>query len=342
MPMNGRARMIAETAWDFMRAREIIATPRNYELCYTYGSEDAPALTERLNDLMRDQVVLTQALLDDLHREFVKTPADIDTIQEGASELRQLATDLVDRVRDDRTYVDALSRAVGGVTAGIRPDATFEDVRRAAATLGNASVEASERFQAMEKLLSASVNRITDLKKCLARAEAEATTDALTGIANRRLFNSQIEREALRAASTGRPVSLLMLDIDRFKRFNDTYGHSLGDHVLRLVARLLKENVKGRDTAARFGGEEFAIILPGADLAGARSVAEQIRGVLEQRPIVNRSSGQRFGVVTCSIGVAQYRAGEPVHAWINRADKALYRAKEAGRNTVAVDAEAGS
>lgn len=104
------------------------------------------------------------------------------------------------------------------------------------------------------------------------------------------------------------------------------------------MARVLTEHTKGRDTAARYGGEEFAIILPGADLHGGIAVAEQVRRILERRPIMNRTTGQRLGVVTCSIGVAAYRPGDPVGELINRADKALYRAKREGRNTVRTEA----
>ena len=143
-----------------------------------------------------------------------------------------------------------------------------------------------------------------------------------------------LSQAAGEACATGLPVALLLLDIDHFKKFNDDCGHAIGDNVLRLMARVLTENTKGRDTAARYGGEEFAIILQGADLAGAQAVAEQVRQALEQYPIMNRLTGQRYGRVTCSIGVAQYRPGEFLGDLINRADQALYAAKNAGRTTV--------
>ena len=97
------------------------------------------------------------------------------------------------------------------------------------------------------------------------------------------------------------------------------------------------DNIKGRDNAARYGGEEFAIILPGADLARGMTVGDQVRSILERRPIMNRTTGQRLGVVTCSVGVARYRIGEPVGELVSRADQSLYRAKRDGRNRVCAE-----
>ncbi|CAO3400004.1 Putative diguanylate cyclase (GGDEF domain) [Azospirillum palustre] len=134
------------------------------------------------------------------------------------------------------------------------------------------------------------------------------------------------------------PLSLLMVDIDHFKSFNDTHGHLVGDHVLKLVARMLTECIKGRDTATRYGGEEFAIILPRTSLENATRLAEQVRVFVGGRQIVNKARNANYGTVALSVGVAQFRPGEPALTLVRRADQALYAAKRSGRNRVTAEA----
>jgi diguanylate cyclase len=144
----------------------------------------------------------------------------------------------------------------------------------------------------------------------------------------------------VQAGEQGAPVCLLMADIDHFKQFNDRHGHQMGDHVLRLAATILRQNVKGQDTVARYGGEEFAVILPATRLRDAFTLANRIRETVASKQISLRGQGSSLGRVTLSVGVSDYRSGERVAAWIERADKALYEAKKAGRNrVVAVAAE---
>ncbi len=125
-----------------------------------------------------------------------------------------------------------------------------------------------------------------------------------------------------------------MCDIDRFKQFNDTWGHQTGDQVLRLVGNCLSENVKGRDTAARYGGEEFAVVLRRTALKDAVKLAEQIRVSVESKKLVKKSTGDILGRISISIGVAQCAEGEEGTSLIQRADACLYRAKHCGRNCV--------
>ena len=132
-------------------------------------------------------------------------------------------------------------------------------------------------------------------------------------------------------------MTLLMVDIDHFKRFNDTHGHLVGDHVLKLVAKVLTEGVKGRDTVARYGGEEFSVILPHTALANALKVAEQLRASVGSRQIINRTRNANYGSVTLSVGAAEYRPGEDLLALMRRADDALYTAKRGGRNRVCAE-----
>ncbi len=134
--------------------------------------------------------------------------------------------------------------------------------------------------------------------------------------------------------NSGEPLMLLLIDIDHFKRVNDTWGHQTGDQVLRLVAATLSSATRAGDFVARYGGEEFAVILPGTRPDAALAVAERVRRSFEGRDIVARTSGKSIGGVTLSAGGAQYDPGEKLADWIERADQALYSAKKGGRNRV--------
>ena len=131
----------------------------------------------------------------------------------------------------------------------------------------------------------------------------------------------------------------MLADIDHFKAFNDNYGHRIGDSVLKVVARNLKDAVKGADLPARYGGEEFAIIFPETELENAVIVANQIREKLAKKELKNSKNGASYGCVTLSIGVARYRSGEPLSDLIQRADEGLYQGKETGRNRVVSETE---
>ncbi len=165
-----------------------------------------------------------------------------------------------------------------------------------------------------------------------------ATLDALTGMYNRRWLSETMPRQVQRCVQDGKPVSLLMVDIDHFKKFNDTHGHAAGDFVLHTVAQRLKENVRPTDLVARYGGEEFTVVLPQADTATALQVAERLRGAIAAEQLVT-ADGKGLGTVTVSIGIATLpgAAETAVQALLERADQALYRAKNAGRNRCEID-----
>jgi len=162
-----------------------------------------------------------------------------------------------------------------------------------------------------------------------AQMQQQALTDALTGCYNRRSFEMQLDRELQLATRLGQPLALLMLDLDRFKQLNDTVGHDAGDNALRLLAECFRQELRAVDTAARFGGDEFALILPGADPDGALIVAERVRSKIELILIPG------FGPLSVSLGIATYPLqGNARTELVQHADAALYSAKRAGRNRV--------
>ena len=158
----------------------------------------------------------------------------------------------------------------------------------------------------------------------------QAMTDFLTGLGNRRALMEQMPIIRAKAARPEEAVSLILFDLDHFKRINDEYGHDAGDSVLMAIGEAVKDHLRPYDYAARMGGEEFCIVLPGADLAAAETVAERLRRAVEGRVVEPLPKGR----ITCSFGVAQARPNERLQELLLRADAALYTAKDQGRNVV--------
>jgi diguanylate cyclase len=159
-------------------------------------------------------------------------------------------------------------------------------------------------------------------------------TDHLSGLLNRRCWEEAVAAEFERCARTGACASLLMLDIDHFKSINDTFGHAAGDAVLHELPSIAGQGLRGVDVFGRFGGEEFLLVLPGTDIEGARLVAERVRAAVEAAQFPGMPAGRR---VTVTLGVAERAPGEDTKSLLNRADRALYAGKGAGRNRVEVD-----
>lgn len=173
-------------------------------------------------------------------------------------------------------------------------------------------------------------------RQLLATLSIQASKDPLTGLDNRRQLMENLRLELQRAVRYQTPLSLLILDVDYFKKYNDTHGHPAGDEVLRRLAGILEKNTRAFDRVARYGGEEFVVLLPHTDIKGALAVAEKLRQMVEQHPFPGEES-QPGGRLTVSIGVAGFpdHAGQE-DALLSQADRALYAAKAAGRNRVAV------
>lgn len=177
-----------------------------------------------------------------------------------------------------------------------------------------------------------------ELRSSVAQTIEMAVTDGLTGLHNRRYLDSHLATLFERAGARGRPLSLMITDIDRFKPINDTHGHAAGDEVLRDFARRLRKNVRGIDLACRFGGEEFVVVMPDTEPHIAAKVAERIRHEIESQPFAI-GGGTQTVQVTVSIGVASMIAGkDSVDTLVKRADAALYEAKNGGRNRVVAKA----
>jgi diguanylate cyclase len=317
-----------------MAERTVAPSPENFQLFYAYAASDNPAVSRIVGDMIAQQKPFTPQVLDDLRDRFFHTArldTEIDTIgAEVTGTMKTVLDRLAAAERDTEDYGRQLSAASGELVGDQSP----AHLEKLVASLLSATRVMETRTKSLEAELQRSSDEVNDLRTKLADVRRESLLDPLTGIRNRKAFDSELSDAVGQARRTGEPVSLFMCDIDHFKNFNDTWGHQTGDQVLRLVAQCLSENVKGRDTAARYGGEEFAVILRRTPLSAAITLAEQIRSTVESKRLVKRSTGDILGRLTISIGVAEFVENDGTADLLQRADACLYAAKNAGRNRV--------
>lgn len=326
----------ARAALGMMDRHGVPPHPHNFTVWYAFVADRNPDLTTAINGVLRAGQKFTDDINADLYERFFGT-------EQQEAELREVGKRIEDAVARVLDYLSTANQ--GAVTYGnALENFSGELDRRRAASPGdlaglvanvlNETKVMMEVNRQLEERLETSSNEVARLREDLDQLKREATTDPLTGLANRKLFDIALREAALQSEEDRTFLCLLMIDIDFFKRFNDTHGHMLGDQVLKLVARTISDCIKGKDTAARYGGEEFTVVLPDTPLKGAIKLAETIRRQVADRKVLNRRTGQVLGQVTLSIGVAEYEFNESLGAFVHRADEALYLAKRQGRNRV--------
>lgn len=329
-----------KTALAYIRKCSIPAYPRNYELWYTYAAGFNQALNKAINEILSLKRPLTADEVSNIYNDFLAPNRLGDRIDEVGGqvsvEIETLLRSLSESIDATDDYGSSLTTAVDSLEKAGDAD----EINRVIHQLVSTTKEMAEHNDSLKTQLSESQRQVADLQENLEAIRFESMNDELTTLANRKHFDQSIERSVTAADDEGAPFSLLMTDIDHFKKFNDTWGHQTGDQVLRLVALAVKQNVKGQDIACRYGGEEFAIILPKTDLEQAGAVAENIRMAVQQKELIKRSTGENLGRMTISIGVAEFRDGDNSMSIVERADKCLYAAKRNGRNMVVCENDA--
>ena len=323
------ATTVADRAIRLMSQQLVPATPSNFSVWFEYALGTSPALRKTIDILIGNKRKFDAAINHELYVTYVNPQYGLAFKGNFPERLRGVITNatqfLTTAITDNRAQIEALGEVSSQAQANSDPRAIIE---RLVTELSSATARAT----ALELNFEASTQELDRIRNSLREAEQRSNTDALTGLANRRSLDEFLRSAQIVAMEKGEPLSALLIDIDHFKDFNDTYGHQVGDQVLRLVAKVLQENVRDQDLAARYGGEELFAVLPGADLDVCAGVAERIRGRVSDARLTQRSTGMEISSVTVSIGVAQFKLAESAEALIERCDRALYQAKRSGRN----------
>ncbi len=317
-----------------MERDQVWPTPLNYEIwMHAVANPDGDLAIEIQRLLKRDRMI-TEETSDRLAVEFLPNRRLDDEVREAGDQLnRELVsvTSAIKRARQtSKEYNSQLEIADRSLALDIEPTT----VRNVVKDLNTATEVVRTENRSLEVLLERSTAEVRRLQVHLDQVRREASTDALTALANRKAFDDEMTQLCEKADASGRPLSFAVIDIDFFKKFNDTWGHQTGDQVIRFVASVIGRVAEAPRFAARYGGEEFCIIFPNENANLVEQVVDEIRDEISTRMLKRRSTNEDLGMITVSVGLAQRTQNEPVHTLIDRADAALYVSKRNGRNRV--------
>jgi diguanylate cyclase len=326
---------LAETALELIKSHRLPADPPSFEVWYTYAGRFIPALNQSLNDALKSDKALTADDVEHIYEKYVSSFRLGEHVEAIGGKIEGHVDNVLATISAALGSTHEFSENLSGLDQRLGDTAEASSVRAIVDGLKRATAQAEEQNRQIEKRLVDSQAQIQLLQANLDAVYLESRSDSLTSLGNRKYFDQSFAAAVAHAKQSGDPLSFLMCDIDHFKYFNDTYGHTIGDDIIRLIATCIKRLVRDTDIAARYGGEEFAVIMPNARLPDAIALAEQIRTAVMGRDISVRSTGKNLGRVTISIGAAQLRGAEEPLELIERADAYLYKAKRGGRNKVA-------
>lgn len=310
---------------------QIAANPVNYAIFYDYVTELNPSLSSAVNHLLSQNTPFDQKTSLDLYGTYISNGSltSFDNINQQIHKVICQATDAINDTYHKAEQTNDSFQKKSAILESTPEIATTQSILQ---EIIQETKSLAATSQAMQFQLNQANAEMEQLRAELAQVRQIAVTDGLTGLLNRRAFDQTLNE--IIEQSEGETTCLSLLDIDHFKRVNDTYGHTIGDNVIKFVATLLKKHAEDHHHIARYGGEELAIIMPNTPKQKAIEIAENIRLEMEKSRLKRKTDNLTLGRITLSVGIAELHANDDPESFISRADTALYQAKETGRNKV--------
>jgi diguanylate cyclase len=308
--------------------------PTAYAVWYEHLAGTNERLTTALNHRLNQSEQLDQDVIIDLYAEHILS-RDVCNTRLLQKSLEVLLDQLEQSTASTSGSAERYERTLEAGQTELEAVTDTSSLRSLLQKLIDSTRDARTSVGTLRAELDAQQSELRAVRARLGKLETEVVKDPLTGLLNRRGLDQAAERLKV-AGMDLTSSSVLMVDLDHFKRVNDSYGHLFGDQVLCATAKVLSGVIKGRDVAARFGGEEFVVLLPDTPEGGAVTLAEQFRDAFSRAKVRRTGSDKVIDKLTVSIGVACPRQGESLDATLDRADAALYQAKSDGRNCVRV------
>ena len=319
-----------------MASQPAAFTPPTYAVWYEYSTGINPALSAAMDKLLESNTPLDDDAVEKLYADHISSDCDTDAQETLREDIKKLLNKVAGFTAETDRQATSFGSSLQSYGDALKGNLDAAGLDSLISGMAGDTDKMRGSMQQLQAQLQASKQEVEKLNQELESARGEALTDPLTGVLNRRGFETRTHPVFSDAGPTDKDLCLLMLDIDHFKKINDTYGHLFGDKVICAVASTLKSKVKGQDPIARLGGEEFAVLLPETNVTGAFVVAEQIRQSIANGKIRRSDNNGQIGGITISIGVAAHAKGNSLTELMGRADKALYTSKQGGRNRTTV------
>ncbi len=315
-----------------MMKNNVSADPINYALWYEYVAGNNGKLSEELDRLISSKQDITSEQSIELYRKHVCN-ASVESFEKINNDLQIILNDTAQSVSVAGEQALKAGDSFQETSDSLQNTDSIEDIRAVLSQVVTETKLLAETSQNLKSKLDDANNEMEEMRKELVQVRETAITDALTGLLNRRAFDNVLQDLVNQSASEN-GFSLVILDLDYFKKINDTFGHLTGDKVLRYIASVLKQEIADHHFAARYGGEEMALIMPDTELSKAVEITDTIRKIVEKNRLKRKNDGESLGKITFSAGVASFKLDDTAEMIIERADKALYEAKDTGRNQV--------
>ncbi|MBC2709684.1 MAG: diguanylate cyclase [Desulfosarcina sp.] len=307
--------------------------PLNYCIWYEYASGKNGALNAAIDNHLESKGAFSEAISRQFFNQYIAGGKETVTTL-VREELKKVFAAIIGAIKTTNQHFSRSENNLETINESLVPSLSEADVERLVDQIKHEIKNLESSSTSFKEQLQQATHEIGQLKSKMSRYRNEALKDPLTQIDNRRGFDKKLRNAIAEANATETSLCLIMADIDHFKKVNDTHGHLVGDNVIRMVAATIKDSIKGKDLAARLGGEEFAALLPDTPFDGAMKLADNIRLTFERLDLKKKSTGESLGKITLSFGVATYKKDEVAEDFVHRADVALYQSKETGRNKV--------
>lgn len=325
-------------ALPLMTRYKVPTTPENYSIWFHYVIGDRPGLNDFIDNLLEQKTPFTQDVNEHIYQQFL-SDQHLQQAEQVSKTLVSALAETTAALRHTGSEADHYHSVLSSFDKSCGSAQSLTDVFDLLNTVLKETQSMQQSMKRLQQDFLVKSDDMDKLRKELDQVRKQASTDALTGLYNRTTFFDSLEAVDAESNPLSNPYSVAMIDIDHFKRVNDTFGHLVGDKVIRFVADSLRQSIKGRDCAARYGGEEYALLLPETSLENAVILCNKIREHIAKTNLVRSGTKESLGQITISVGIAQKRSGEGRMDLLARADKALYLSKERGRNKVTASDE---
>jgi diguanylate cyclase len=333
-PAYSRTVELSQASLEAARKYGNAPTPTVYDVWYNYASGENREMIDRINRLISAGRTIDEYLLGQLHDQYLDKSREHSELSEATAQFDQQVSRIHATIDTHSDACREFSETLEVTNENLSNVKSAQGIREAVSSLISKSKAMDERTRDIHRMLDESQKEIEYLQRALEASQQRELLDPLTNILNRRGFERELIAELHDCEARATPLSLMIVDIDHFKNINDTYGHLIGDEVLKFVGKLLQSHVRPDDVVARYGGEEFAVVLKNCEVGSAAVRAEKFRRALAATTLKVTRSNSILRQITASIGLSQYRKNDDINDLIERSDREMYRSKAGGRNRV--------